>query len=42
MPMQPGDVDRTVCDISKSMKLLNYKPETSFYDGVKNFINWSN
>lgn len=41
MPMQPGDVDRTVCDISKSMKLLNYKPETSFYDGVKNFINWS-
>ena len=30
MPMQPGDVDRTVCDISKSMKLLNYKPETSF------------
>lgn len=42
MPMQPGDVDRTVCDISKSMKLLNYKPETSFYGGVKNFINWSN
>ena len=42
MPMQPGDVDRTVCDISKSMKLLDYKPETSFYDGVKNFINWSN
>lgn len=42
MPMQPGDVDRTVCDIYKSMKLLNYKPETSFYDGVKNFINWSN
>lgn len=39
-PMQPGDVDKTVCDWSKAHKLLNYTPQTSFKDGIKKFIKW--
>ena len=39
-PMQPGDVDKTVCDWSKARKLLNYAPQTSFKDGIKKFIEW--
>ena len=42
MPMQAGDVDKTVSDISKARKLLDYKPKTSFEDGIKNFIKWKN
>lgn len=38
--MQPGDVDKTVSDISKAEKLLNYQPSTSFKQGIKNFIAW--
>ncbi|MCF6229024.1 MAG: GDP-mannose 4,6-dehydratase [Planctomycetes bacterium] len=33
-PMQPGDVPRTMADISKARKLLDYSPNTSFKDGV--------
>ncbi len=40
MPMQPGDVDKTVSDISKSEKLLGYHPKTTFTEGVKKFIEW--
>ena len=39
-PVQPGDVDKTVCDWSKAKKLLNYKPQTTFTDGIKKFIKW--
>ena len=39
-PMQPGDVDKTVCDWSKARKLLNYAPKTSFKDGIKKFVEW--
>ena len=42
MPMRAGDVDKTVSDISKARKLLDYKPKTSFEDGIKNFIKWKN
>lgn len=42
MPMQPGDVDRTFADISKSKKILNYNPQTKFEDGIKVFIDWLN
>ena len=41
LPMQPGDVDRTVCDYSKANRLLNYYPKTSFEEGVRKFIEWS-
>ena len=38
--MQKGDVDKTVSDISKAEKLLNYHPETSFTEGIKKFTEW--
>lgn len=40
LPMQSGDVDRTYANISKAQKLLNYNPQTSFENGIKNFIKW--
>ncbi|MDC1142214.1 GDP-mannose 4,6-dehydratase [Planctomycetota bacterium] len=33
-PMQPGDVPRTMADISKARELLDYNPKTSFKEGV--------
>lgn len=40
LPMQPGDVDRTVADITKARRLLNYNPQTSFEEGIRKFIEW--
>lgn len=39
MPMQPGDVARTVADIRK-LKKLGWKPKTGIDEGIKNFIEW--
>ncbi|MEZ4774713.1 MAG: GDP-mannose 4,6-dehydratase [Bacteroidia bacterium] len=39
-PEQPGDVPQTVADIHLAEKLLGYKPETSFKEGVKKFSEW--
>ena len=38
--IQPGDVERTYADISKSRKMLGYDPQTNFEEGVAKFINW--
>jgi len=40
MPMQLGDVNKTVSDISKAEKLLGYKPQTNLEKGIQNFIEW--
>lgn len=40
LPMQPGDVNKTVSDISKAKKLFNYCPKTSFKAGITKFVNW--
>lgn len=40
LPMQPGDVDKTVADISKAKHLLNYSPKISFENGINKFIEW--
>lgn len=40
LPMQLGDVDKTYASISKANKILNYKPEVSFDEGIKKFIEW--
>jgi len=40
LPMQKGDVDKTVADISKARTLLNYEPLTSFTQGIKKFVEW--
>ncbi|MBE6461487.1 MAG: SDR family NAD(P)-dependent oxidoreductase [Alphaproteobacteria bacterium] len=42
MPMQPGDVDKTVCDWSKAHKLLGYNPNTNFQTGIATFVDWFN
>lgn len=39
-PMQPGDVDKTVCDWSKAKRLLNYTPKTTFEQGIQKFVKW--
>ncbi|MBR1413921.1 MAG: GDP-mannose 4,6-dehydratase [Bacilli bacterium] len=39
MDMQPGDVYGTYADISKAKKLLGYNPQTSFEDGIREYIN---
>lgn len=38
--MQPGDVNLTFADISKASRILQYKPNTPFAQGVENFIQW--
>ena len=40
LPMQPGDVNKTVSDITKARKLLNYNPQTSFKEGIRKFVEW--
>lgn len=40
MPMQSGDVDKTVSDCAKAKRLLGYKPKTDFEAGIHNFIQW--
>lgn len=42
LPMQPGDVDKTIADINKAKLLLNYCPQTSFEEGIKKFMEWKN
>jgi len=39
-PMQPGDVEKTVCDWSKAARLLGYTPGTCFEDGIRKFVEW--
>lgn len=40
LPEQPGDVPHTYANISKAQRLLNYKPETTFEEGLKEFKKW--
>lgn len=40
MPIQPGDVPATWADVTELTNLTGYKPSSSIYNGVKNFIEW--
>jgi UDP-glucuronate 4-epimerase len=40
LPIQPGDVEKTYADISKSRKMLGYDPQTDFEEGVSKFVDW--
>lgn len=40
LPIQPGDVSETFADISKAKEKLGWSPNTSFENGVKDFISW--
>jgi UDP-glucuronate 4-epimerase len=39
-PEQPGDVPQTWADVAHANELFNYKPTTSFKDGVTAFHDW--
>ena len=39
-PVQPGDVPRTMADVSKARKMLGYEPKTSFAEGVAKQYEW--
>ena len=39
-PWRPGDVMHTKADITKISKWLGYKPEVTFWDGLKRTIDW--
>lgn len=40
LPIQPGDVPATYADVTDLIENLNYQPQTSVREGIKNFINW--
>ncbi|MDD6055476.1 MAG: NAD-dependent epimerase [Helicobacteraceae bacterium] len=40
LPLQPGDVPATYANVDDLVSELNYKPNTSIKDGIKNFISW--
>ena len=37
---RPGDIKRSLADITKAQKLLNYKPIIEFEEGLKRTIEW--
>jgi UDP-glucuronate 4-epimerase len=40
LPPQPGDVERTYADITKSVRELGYNPKTSIQTGLTSFTAW--
>ena len=40
MPIQPGDVEQTLADITKAKDRLGYNPKTQLKDGVSKFSSW--
>jgi UDP-glucuronate 4-epimerase len=40
LPDQPGDVEKTWADISKTAKELGYKPKTTIEEGLAKFVKW--
>jgi UDP-glucuronate 4-epimerase len=40
LPMQPGDMKETYADISKSNRLLGFKPKTNIREGLGKFVKW--
>lgn len=40
LPLQPGDVISTHADTTALYQLINFKPQTSIYYGIKKFIEW--
>lgn len=39
-PMQPGDVQRTAADLTRSGAVLGYTPKTPFPEGIRRFVTW--
>jgi len=40
LPIQPGDVPRTMADLTKAKKILGFNPQTKIEEGIHNFIVW--
>ena len=40
LPMQPGDVEATAAEISRSRELLGFEPKTPLRDGIRSFLKW--
>ncbi|MDX2373015.1 NAD-dependent epimerase [Psychrobacter sp. PP-21] len=40
LPMQAGDVPVTYADIDELIEDINFKPETSIEEGIKQFVEW--
>ncbi|MEO8879670.1 MAG: GDP-mannose 4,6-dehydratase [Gemmatimonadaceae bacterium] len=40
LPAQPGDVRRTLADISRARKYLGYDPSVQVSDGIPRFVAW--
>jgi UDP-glucuronate 4-epimerase len=40
LPMQPGDVLNTSCDVSDLEKDFGYRPKTTLKEGPKSFADW--
>ncbi len=39
-PAQPGDVERTFADLSRSRAELGYEPKVSLAEGLRRFVGW--
>ena len=40
LPLQPGDIPNTNANVDSLVKEFDYKPTTSVFDGVSNFVKW--
>ena len=40
LPMQPGDVEETWCDVSELDRAVGYRPQVSLRDGIASFVSW--
>jgi UDP-glucuronate 4-epimerase len=39
-PRQPGDVLHTFADLTKSERVLGFRPRTTFREGIRQFLTW--
>jgi UDP-glucuronate 4-epimerase len=39
-PAQPGDMEITYADLSKSRQCLGYEPKVGFEEGIRRFVEW--
>jgi len=40
LPMQDGDVTATYANVDDLVREIDFKPQTSIEDGIKNFVDW--
>jgi UDP-glucuronate 4-epimerase len=40
LPMQPGDVESTLADVSRLERTIGYRPVTTVDEGVRRFVDW--